>query len=197
MADHDGPAGHRDRLLAAMEESIAVKGFHQTTVGDVVARARTSRRTFYAHFAGREQCLIALHTEVNAGRIAHITAAVDFSAPWRMQVKQAVEAWISFADAHPAIMLSWVRDVPALDSLSRELQRDIREELVVLIQKLTSTEEFVANAGGPVSRLRAIVLLGGLDRLTAVTVESGKPMETVRDEAVDASIALLGPAVRR
>jgi hypothetical protein len=39
----------------------------------------------------------------------------------------------------------------------------------------------------------AIMLLGGLRELTAVTVEDGQPVATVTETMVEACIALLGP----
>src|SRR6185437_14381379 len=50
----------RRRLLDGLAASIADKGYRATTVADIVRRARTSRRTFYEHFAGKEECFIAL-----------------------------------------------------------------------------------------------------------------------------------------
>jgi AcrR family transcriptional regulator len=85
----------RQRLLDALEVSSAEDGFVRTTVADIVRRARTSRRTFYEHFDSRDACLVALLTEANAEQVRQITGAVDPDAPWRSQVRQAVQVWIS------------------------------------------------------------------------------------------------------
>jgi hypothetical protein len=44
-----------------------------------------------------------------------------------------------------------------------------------------------------VSRQRAIMLLGGLRELTAITVENGGRISDITEEAVDATLALFGP----
>ncbi|NBS97405.1 MAG: TetR family transcriptional regulator, partial [Betaproteobacteria bacterium] len=62
MASHtpqDTERDHRHRLLDAMAQSVALNGFANTTITDVVTLARVSRRTFYEHFGTREACLIA------------------------------------------------------------------------------------------------------------------------------------------
>src|SRR5437763_16404106 len=41
----------RSRLLDGLAESIADNGYRNTTVAEIVRRARTSRRTFYEHFS--------------------------------------------------------------------------------------------------------------------------------------------------
>ncbi len=104
----------RQRLLDALEVSISEDGYARTTVADIVRRARTSRRTFYEHFESREACFVALLTDANAEQVRQISAAVDSSVPWRSQVRQAVEAWISSGESRAPLMLSWIRDVPSL-----------------------------------------------------------------------------------
>lgn len=189
----DDKSNFRQRLLDALEACIAEDGYPRTTVADIVRRARTSRRTFYEHFDSRESCFIALLTDANADQVRQISAAVDPNAPWRSQVRQAVEAWISSGESRPSLMLSWIRDVPSLGAAARHLQRDVMESFIDMIQALGGTNEFRAAGIAPVSRQRIVMLLGGLRELTASTVEEGGRMSDITEEAVDASIALLTP----
>ena len=188
-----GTSTFRRRLLDGLAASIAEDGYRSTTVADVVRRARTSRRTFYEHFADKEACFAELLSEANAETIRQISAAVDPKAPWETQIRQAVEAWIACAESAPAITLSWIRDVPALGAAARRLQRDMMEAFVVMIQTLSGTGELRAIGIGPVSRQRVIVLLGGLRELIATTVEDGGRISDITEAAVQASVALLGP----
>ena len=186
----------RQRLLDALEEGIAEDGYPRTTVADIVRRARTSRRTFYEHFDSREACFVALLTDANAEQVRQIAAAVDATAPWRSQVRQAVEAWISSGESRSSLMLSWIRDVPSLGDAARQLQRDAMENFIELLRALGDSGEFRTAGVGPVSRQRIIMLLGGLRELTAITVEEGGRVSDITEEAVDASIALLAPRVQ-
>jgi AcrR family transcriptional regulator len=189
----EGKSNFRQRLLDALEEGIAEDGYPRTTVADIVRRARTSRRTFYEHFDSREACFVALLTEANAEQVRQISSAVDANAPWKSQVRQAIEAWISSGESRSSLMLSWIRDVPSLGDAARGLQRDAMENFIEMVRALADTGEFRAARVGPFSRQRIIMLLGGLQELTAITVEEGGRMSDVTDEAVDASIALLAP----
>jgi len=193
-ADED-KSNFRQRLLGALEEGIAEDGYPRTTVADIVRRARTSRRTFYEHFDSREACFVALLTDANAEQVRQISSAVDANAPWKSQVRQAIEAWISSGESRSSLMLSWIRDVPSLGDAARGLQRDAMENFIEMVRALADTGEFRAAGVGPFSRQRIIMLLGGLQELTAITVEEGGRMSDVTDEAVDASIALLAPRV--
>lgn len=184
----------RRRLLAGLAASIAEDGYRNTTVAGIVRRARTSRRTFYQHFADKQECFVALHTESHAALIRRIYAAVDQAAPWERQVRQAIGSWIDFAENEPAITLSWIRDVPYLGPRARALQRDTMDAFVTMIETLCDSAEWRATRAGPVPRPVAILLLGGLRELIATTVEDGGRIGDITETAVAATTALLGPA---
>jgi AcrR family transcriptional regulator len=188
-----GPAEFRRRLLEGMAAAIRECGFRDSTVADVVRHARTSRRTFYEHFPSKQACFIALLQEDNAAMVRQITAAVDPGAPWDVQARQAIEAWIAGAQADLAVTLSWIRDLPSLGSAARHLQREELETFVVLIQNLCDTPELRAAGVDPPSRQLAILLFGGLRELIATTVEDGGDIGDIADVAVQATQALLGP----
>jgi AcrR family transcriptional regulator len=49
----------RQRLIYAITTTVAERGYAATTVADVTARAGVSRKTFYEHFADKEECFVA------------------------------------------------------------------------------------------------------------------------------------------
>src|SRR2546428_6728494 len=59
LAPDDVRASQRERLVRAMLETVAERGYEGTTVPDVVARARVSRNAFYEHFDDKTDCFIA------------------------------------------------------------------------------------------------------------------------------------------
>jgi AcrR family transcriptional regulator len=189
----DEPGLFRRRLLDGLAASIAEIGYRNTTVAHIVRRAHTSRRTFYEHFTDKEACFVALLTDVNAQTIREISASVDPRAPWKDQVRQAVETWVSCVESRPAINLSWIRDMPSLGTGARRLQRAAMEDFTAMMQTLCDTEQWHAVRATPVSRQLAIMLLGGLRELAAMTVEDGGRLSDITELAVQASIALLGP----
>ncbi|WP_233608452.1 TetR/AcrR family transcriptional regulator [Nocardia stercoris] len=186
--------GFRRRILDAMGDAVRAHGYREATVADVVRLARTSRRTFYEHFSSKQDCYIALLAERNHLTVATIQAAVDVDAPWRSQVRQAVEAWIDVQTADPVLTHSWIRDVPAMGEASHALQRDTSAEFVSLVRALADTERFRAAGLRPPTRDGAVMLLGGFRELIATAVEDGRDITDIVDVAVDSAIALLlGP----
>jgi len=183
----------RRRLLDGLAESIVEIGYRNTTVADVVRRARTSRRTFYEHFASKEECFIELLRDANAEMIREISAAVDPGAQWMTQIQQAIEAWIACAESRPGIVVCWIRDVPAIGDAGRDLQREMMAAFVTMVQTLSKTGEWRAIRPDGVSRQLTILLLGGLRELIATTVEEGGRASDITEVAVQATIALLAP----
>jgi AcrR family transcriptional regulator len=193
MTTTDLAAGFRRRLLDGMAAAIRTRGYSETTVADIVREARTSRRTFYAHFADRQECLMALLHESNERTIARIDQAVDAHAPWPTQVRQAIEAWIEAVQADPPITLAWIREVPALGTGARRLQRETMDAYVVMIRRLTDTPELRAAGVLPPTPATTIILLGGLRELIATTVEDAADIDGLTEAAVNATRLLLGP----
>ena len=118
----------RQRLIEGMAASIRERGYRETTVADIVRHARTSRRTFYAEFSSKDDCYVALLYTTNEKMRRRIEAAVQPAMPWKHQVRQAVDAYIEATASEPEIMLSWIRELPALGTVARTVQRESRSE---------------------------------------------------------------------
>ncbi|WP_308163448.1 TetR/AcrR family transcriptional regulator [Nocardia alni] len=184
----------RRRLLDGVAEALRECGYPDMTIADVVRHARTSRRTFYEHFTGKEDAYVALMLEWNREAIAQIYAAVDLDAPWRTQVRQAVQAWIATSASDVAISHAWIRHSPALSGeLFRRLHHDAATAYIDMIVNLTAAPAFQVADLHPPTRQVATILFGGFRELIASTIESGKEINDLVDVATETAIALIGP----
>ena len=183
----------RERLLDGLAASIGERGYRDSTVADIVRRARTSKRTFYEQFASKEECLIELLRRNNADLITNIQAAVDPEAEWQHQIRQAADAYVDHIGSRPAVTLSWIREAPALGAVARPLNRLAMEALTDMLVDLTDSPGFRRAQLAPISRPLALILLGGLRELTALFVEDGRDVHGIIEPAIAASTAILGP----
>jgi AcrR family transcriptional regulator len=182
----------RQRLLDGLAASIGERGYRASTVADIVRHARTSKRTFYSHFASKEQCFLELlHADVE-NLANEIRAAVDPDADWQTQIRQAVQAYVGHIEARPALTLSWIRELPSLDPAARPFQRRGVQLLTNLLTELSDSPGFHQVGLPPLTRPAAVILVGGLRELTALAVEDGHSMREIVEPAVHAAIALLG-----
>jgi AcrR family transcriptional regulator len=182
----------RRRLLDGLAESIAERGYRETTIADIVRAARTSKRTFYQEFGSKEECFIELLHTANADLITKVRESVDPEAFWQDQIRQGIDAYVEVIESRPAVTLSWIRELPALGSAVRSVQRQGIHELTEMLVDLSANPGF-KRAGIPTANpALAVILLGGLRELTALTVEDGKDVREIVDAAVIAFTAVIG-----
>ncbi|MDO9380424.1 MAG: TetR/AcrR family transcriptional regulator [Nocardioidaceae bacterium] len=187
----DGP---RHRLLDAMATVLRAGSYDDATVAEVVRVARVSRRTFYEHFADRHACLEALLEQTNTQIMAAVAAAVDPGEEWRVQVGQAVDAWVACIRRDPAVTLSWIRIVPALGERGRRFDRRTRGRYAEMIQSLVDRPEVRARGVEPLPDPVATLLIGGLRELVATTVEDGGDLDVVAQVASATFVRVLSPS---
>lgn len=181
----------RRRLLDGLAVSIRERGYRETKVADIARAARTSLRTFYQHFDGKQECYLELIRASNGRMIEMIHRATDPSAPWQTQIEQGVWAWLETAFSEPDLTVSLIRETPALGEQGRAVQRDMLDAFVALIDSITDSSVMQA-AGIKPSRPYALMMLGGLRELLATTVEEGLDVDEAIEVAITTTTALAG-----
>ena len=90
-----------ERVLRALAAVVAEKGYPATTVAEVVERASTSQRTFYEHFANKEEALLAALDSGSSQMLATVLPAFRRAATWEQSVLGAYEAMFGFGTEEP------------------------------------------------------------------------------------------------
>lgn len=164
---------HRDRLLAAMAEAIREQDFEHTTVADVVARARTSRRTFYQHFEDREACYLALYELLNEQMLLVVAEAASGEAPWHERLAQGLAAYLGLLADEPELTRSALRELPNVGDGGWRRHLDNLELAAHTISRLVDE----AAAHDPTVRAitvdEAAFLAGGFSQLVVRQIEQG------------------------
>jgi AcrR family transcriptional regulator len=191
------PAGHRQRLIAAMAASIEEKGYRDTTVADVVRIARTSRRNFYEHFADRDACFLSLFDATNGAMMQQIAGAVHPDQPLAQQVDSAVDAYIDNVAAQPALYSSFVRELPGLGQAGSERAQATLERFAEMLVGLVDSGRRAqpGMAARPLTMDSAIIIVGGLRELLVISLQRGRDMRELRVSAGDTIKAILSGAL--
>src|ERR1700712_1018447 len=95
--------GLRGDLMSGLAAAVAEKGYAASTIADIVAHARVSKRTFYEHFADKEECLMALYADACDGLMAVLRSAGSPAPRWPERVQVAVAAYLSTLESLPAV----------------------------------------------------------------------------------------------
>jgi AcrR family transcriptional regulator len=165
-------AGPKLRLMLGLADCVGDKGYAATTIADIVAHAKVSKRTFYEHFADKEECLLAMYEYVCAGlvRLVREAGAPD-GRPWQERVRDTVFTYLSTIEAMPAASRALLIDIqaagPRAFALRQRMQLRFAEALRDLVEQGHATEPEVR----PLSPAVALAIVGGINELLLHTVD--------------------------
>ena len=93
----------RERIITALVDTVAERGYNATTVAHITKAAGVSRRTFYEHFADKEACFLAAYDMV-AGHIREsMQVAAQAFEEWPQQVRAALATMLRFLAGEPEL----------------------------------------------------------------------------------------------
>lgn len=120
----------RSRLLEGIAQSVATKGYTDTTVADIVREAGMSKRSFYECFATKDDCLIALYEAASHNALKMLAEAIDPAHEWQAQIERALAAYLTCMQQSPVLMRTLFIEIlglgaPGLAARRRE-PRDCR-----------------------------------------------------------------------
>ncbi len=94
-------ASQRGRLLQAMIDSVAEKGYADTTVADVTRRAGVSRATFYELFEDKRACFFAAHDQLVGAVVGRFTSGYEAPERWPDRIRSGLELLLAQLAANP------------------------------------------------------------------------------------------------
>jgi len=108
-------ADQRRRILRAVGELVAKRGYGDVTVELIVKRAHVSYKTFYKHFSGKEECFLALFDSVYLSTERTIRARLAAEpGPWAEQVALALRTLVELIVADPIIARAVMVEAPTV-----------------------------------------------------------------------------------
>jgi AcrR family transcriptional regulator len=169
----------RDRILEAIVKVAAERGFANTSVKLVTARAGVSTSTFYEEFEDLQECFVAvldLALERAGGLIAQAFAREKC---WQDGVLGALASLLVYFDSEPALTRVWF--VEALAAGSWALER--REHIAGMLRSMM-VEHWVARGDNPPDSVAAAGVMASVLGLIHTHLVTGWP---------EPLIELLGP----
>jgi AcrR family transcriptional regulator len=124
----------RDRLLAAVADAVSDQGYAATAVADVVARAGVSRKTFYEHFANKEECFLAAYdagVDVLIASIESAARAAEAGPPAALDA--AVRRYLEALAGNPAFARTFLVEILAAGPTALEHRRAVLERFAAML----------------------------------------------------------------
>jgi AcrR family transcriptional regulator len=113
----------RERLIAGIAEAIAENGYARTTIAHVTRHAAVSRRTFYEHFADKDECFVAAYDAAMAELRKRVALAFEEESDWPHAVRAGIAAMLHLLAAEPQLACLCMVEVEAAGPVA-EARRD-------------------------------------------------------------------------
>jgi AcrR family transcriptional regulator len=139
----------RDRMLVAMADGVAEKGYVHVAVADVIDRAGVSRRTFYEHYANKEECFLAAYDAGVAGMLDAIAEAEEAAGAQDggllLSARAGAETYLQLLADNPAFARTFLIEVLAAGPAALARRDAVHERFA---QRLADGFRVIADRSG-------------------------------------------------
>lgn len=128
----------RKRLLTAMVECVAEKGYVQTSVADVLAHSGVSRATFYQLFSGKEACFREAYRE-SAAQLTSAMTSGQHAAPEEpgeplQRLGHILDIYLGRLASQPAFARAFLVEVHAAGAQTNAQRQSSIKDFIDLIE---------------------------------------------------------------
>lgn len=163
-------AEHRHRLLQGLARAVSALGYAETTIADVVREAGVSRRTFYEHFSGKPEALVALYEAASRGSLRVLEDAIDPRSDWTAQLDQALVAYLSTLAQNPVLLRTLFVEIMGLGPVGLAARRQAHEALAQFLLSVVNARR----TAPALERAMALAVVGGIHELVLQAIECGR-----------------------
>jgi AcrR family transcriptional regulator len=93
----------RERLLNGVVDAVTEHGYDAATIAGITAAAKISRRTFYEHFKGKQECFLAAYEMIEAHVLDSMLSAPGADGPWPDRIRARLAALLDVLSRDAAV----------------------------------------------------------------------------------------------
>lgn len=157
-------ASQRQRLLEAIVELVAEKGYPDVTIGDIVTRAGTAKRTFYDHFADKLQCFLAALEGITDSLVAASARFFNVKGTVRERCEYSMRGYLELLVSMPNTAKVFYLEAVAAGPESVTKRHAVLLKFARNIVAL-SRDASAAGEGQELSELHALAVVGALHQM--------------------------------
>lgn len=188
-------AAHRVRMIAGLATGIRENGLANTQVADIVENAHASRSTFYRCFEDRDDCLAALAEIVFSVTRRRVLESIDLSAPWFVQVDQALDKFFEISEAEHVIAATFTTELPMLGGRGEQIRLAREQQYAEMVLALARNPEVFAKHGdfSHVTIERAVMLISAIEGVLTRAAQLDEDFRKFAPIAKDVARRILAP----
>jgi AcrR family transcriptional regulator len=185
-------ASQRSRVLRAMVECVGEEGWADTTVPDVVARARVSRNSFYEHFEDKTACFLAALDEA-AQEILDAMFALASEPDWITMLRHGMREYLTTWRERPALCRAYFVELPFVGPRGLVQREHNFGQFELMFRVLAERAREEQPSLPPLSPLVPRLVVVGVTDIVGTAVRAGELASLVdrEDELVDLIVRLL------
>jgi len=185
-------ASQRQRILEAMTTLVADKGYAQVTIGDVVKRAGTAKRTFYDHFEDKLQCFLAALDATTETLLASGRRMFAVSGGVRERCEYALRGYIALLVSMPNTAKVFYLEAMAAGPEAVTRRNDVQMKFARHIVGLSRAAAQEGH-GQELSELHALGAVGAVHQLIYAHLHEHGPdsLLEISDDVVELGVAFL------
>jgi AcrR family transcriptional regulator len=168
-------ASQEGRLICAVADAVAAKGYAAASVADIIALAGVSRRTFYEYFDGKEACFLASYDHGADAIHGAMARAAEGLRDWREILDAVLASWLEFLQADLAFTRAYMIEFWAAGDAARERWKHRRDRTAGLLATLHGMARKEDPAIVPVSEVMIAAVVGGINRVVTSHVLARDP----------------------
>ncbi len=131
--ERQAASSQAERILRALAAVVSEKGYQETTVADIVERAKTSGRTFYEHFNSKEDAMVAALDSGSQKMLAEAMPAFNRAHDWPQKIQATQEAMFSFGVLEPEYALLGAVEIFGAGTRALEKREKVTEGMELLL----------------------------------------------------------------
>lgn len=189
----------RGRLLFAIAQVVAEKGYAAVTVADIVDRASVSRSTFYEQFEDKEACFLAafnfaVEYVLGQMRDAWEAGGGGGGGTWRDHVRSDLATYLDVLASEPAFARALHLESLAAGPATLERRAQMLALFSDRARRLHALAREQEPALAPLPDTAFLIHTGGLDELVRdwLRTRSAETLPELTDDALAATFALFG-----
>jgi AcrR family transcriptional regulator len=177
----------RERLIAAMAEVCAEKGYGATSVADVVGRAGVSTASFYRQFTDRRECMLVSFEELFGRLLEAIEGTCAAEAKPAAKTGAGIATAASLLAADPPTARLLTVEIAAVGVEGVELQHEAIDRLAARLREVRGSAAKDSPPEDPASSPEWAAV-AAMVALVARRVAEGRSADPAELEAVAARI---------
>jgi AcrR family transcriptional regulator len=134
----------RRRIMDAIAELTAERGYDATKIGDIVRRAGVARKTLYDNFDGKEEVFLNAFdaaVEESVQRVEGACAEIDDG--WQERVQAGLAAFLGYVAEHPALARMCLIEALSATPAATERYEEAMQRFVKLTRDTVPSDDLL------------------------------------------------------